>query len=141
MFILLPKSELQCFIFFCNVRMLIQIITKVQFGIVTDISEMNMIHLICKSIFGISPIKGNAVCFGRYSYKTISLQDLSCSIFKPVNGIAFEDLQHILSYEFCTVQVMFKVIAAFFTFRTGNLSPEFRHETKAFAYQFYCIFA
>ena len=51
MFILFPKPELQCFIFFCHIRMYIQIVTEVQFIIVTGILQMDMKYLVRKSVF------------------------------------------------------------------------------------------
>ena len=57
MLILFPKSELQRFIFFCDIGMLIQIITEVQLVIVPGVSQMDMIHFVHKFIFGIALIE------------------------------------------------------------------------------------
>ena len=57
MLILFSKPELQGFIFFCHGRMLVQIITKVQFIIVPGVPQMDMIYFIRKSVFSISLIK------------------------------------------------------------------------------------
>ena len=56
MFKLLPKTQLQCFVFFCHGGMLIQIISEVQFIVVSGISQMDMVHLVCKSISWLPPL-------------------------------------------------------------------------------------
>ena len=76
MLILFPKLEFQYFIFFCHVRMFIQIVAKIQFIIISCVSKMNVINLICKALFCISLIERDSVCLGGHFDKTIQLQDV-----------------------------------------------------------------
>ena len=56
-FIFLPKRELESFIFFGNIRMVIQIIPEVQLIMVAFLTNMQMIDFIRKALGCISPVQ------------------------------------------------------------------------------------
>lgn len=58
---------------------------------------MNMIHLVRKSIFSISLIERNSVCFGGHDGKTVLFQNL-CHIFQAT---AFRYFDHHINNILC----------------------------------------
>lgn len=56
-FIFLPKRELKSFIFFGNIRFVIQIIPEVQLIMIAFLTNMQMIDFIRKALGCISPVQ------------------------------------------------------------------------------------
>lgn len=56
-FVFFPKRELECFAFFDNIRIVIQIIPEVQLIMIAILAYMQMIDSICKAFWCISPVQ------------------------------------------------------------------------------------